>query len=293
MDESRLRHPLERPIVLASFLVNVLLLAAAIYLVKYGGNWLEAHPILATYAKELQTLAGAMLFSPLALAFLRNTRRAAIRANSARLSSEQFPEVHSVLERFCAALGMHPAPELYLWEDAPDYSNAGTAWKTHYIVLKPKPLLKDMSAGRDVYEFLIGRELGRIRLGHTRWWDELLTTYIVKIPLLRNPLLQVRMLSQDRYGARLASSSLRALAIYATGPGHIEHVNLAAFARQALVPRTFWQVASGLVRSQPHLWLRIQSLSKAGLLEPGREAPRDSARRNPGGTPIDDRTVRV
>ena len=193
---------------LGSFLVNVLLFAGAILLVKYGGDWLEARPILAKYAKELQTLAGAMLFSPVAIVFLRNTRRAKIRANSARVSSDQFPEIHAVLEQFCAALGVHPAPELYVWEDAPDFSSAGSAWKTHYIVLKPKPLLKDLSAGRDIIEFLIGRELGRIRLGHTRWWDELLTTYVVKIPVLRNPLLQVRMLSQDRYGARLASSAV-------------------------------------------------------------------------------------
>ena len=293
MDESRLRHPLERPIVIASFLVNVLLFAGAILLVKYGGDWLEGRPLLAKYATELKTLAGAMLFSPVAIVFLRNTRRAKIRANSARVSSEQFPEIHAVLERFCATLGVHPAPELYVWEDAPDFSTASSAWKTHYIVLKTKPLLKDLSAGRDIIEFLIGRELGRIRLGHTRWWDELLTTYVVKIPVLRNPLLQVRMLSQDRYGARLASSSLRGLVLSATGPGLIDQTNLAAFARDARGYRSFWQVAAGLTRSQPHLARRIQALTNAGLLEPGREAPRDSARRNLGGAPADERPARV
>lgn len=278
---------------LASFVVNVMLLVGAILLIKYGGDWLETRPLLNRYATELKTLAGAMLFSPVALVFLRNTRRAATRANSTRVSSEQFPEIHAVLERFCAALGVHPAPELYVWEDASEYSSAGSAWKSHYIVLKPKLLLRDLSAGRDIFEFLIGRELGRIRLGHTRWWDELLTTYVVKIPLLRNPLLQVRTLSHDRYGARLASSALRGLVIHATGPGLVEQTNLAAFARDARGYRGFWQMASGLIRSQPHLALRVRALTKAGLLEPGREAPRDSARRNLGGAPIDDRPARV
>jgi hypothetical protein len=293
MDESRLRHRWERPIVLGSFLLNVLLFAGAILLLKYGGDWLDARPLLAKYTKELQTLAGAMLFAPVINVFLRNTRRAKIRANAARVSSEQFPEIHAVLERFSAALGVHPVPELYVWEDAPDFSTASSAWKTHYIVLKPKPLLKDLSAGRDIIEFLVGRELGRIRLGHTRWWDELLTTYVVKIPVLRNPLLQVRMLSQDRYGARLASSALRGLVLHATGPGLIEQTNLPAFARDARASRSFWQMASALSRPHPHLALRIQALSNAGLLEPGREPPRDAATRSLGGAPLENRTARV
>lgn len=289
MDESRLRHPLERPITLASFLINVLLFAAAILLVKYGGDWLQAHPVLAKYSKELQTLAGAMLFSPVAVAFLRNTRRAAIRANAARVAADQFPEILAVLDQQCAALGVHPAPELYVWDDAPDSSSASSAWKTHYIVIKAKPVPKDLSAGRDIIEFMVGRELGRIRLGHTRWWDELLTTYVVKIPILRNPLLQIRMLSQDRYGARLASSALRGLVMHATGPGLIDQTNLAAFVRQARASRSFWQAVAGLIRSQPHLALRIRALSNAGFLEPGRE----SASRSLGGATRENRTARV
>jgi hypothetical protein len=293
MDESGLRHPAERPIVIASVLMNALLLVGAILLLKYGSDWLDAHPRLNEYATELKTLAGAMLFSPVALVFLRNTRRAAVRANSVRVSAEQFPEIHAVLERFCAALGVHPAPELYVWEDAPELSSASSAWKAHYIVLKAKPLLRDLSAGRDIIEFLVGRELGRIRLGHTRWWDELLTTYVVKIPLLRNPLFHVRTLSHDRYGARLASSAMRGLGIYSTGPGQIDNTNMAAFAREMRAYRGLWQMVAGLIRSQPHVALRIRALSKAGFLEPGRESPRDNARRGPGGVPRDDRPARV
>jgi hypothetical protein len=54
IDEARLRHPYERAIFAATVVVNLALLATAIYLTAYGSEWLEAHPRLAKYAEELR-----------------------------------------------------------------------------------------------------------------------------------------------------------------------------------------------------------------------------------------------
>jgi hypothetical protein len=43
-DESRLRHPKERPVFIATVLLNLALVAGAVALGLYGGDWLERHP---------------------------------------------------------------------------------------------------------------------------------------------------------------------------------------------------------------------------------------------------------
>ena len=61
----------------------------AVYLIRHQSDWLEAHTRLAKRIPDLRVLAFGLLAAPPALVFLRNRRRAAINANSVRLSSTQ------------------------------------------------------------------------------------------------------------------------------------------------------------------------------------------------------------
>ena len=72
-------------------------------------------------------------------------------------------------------------------------------------------MLQPDSPISDAIAFNIGREVGRIRLKHTEWWDELLISYIVRIPVLRTPLMHLRAYSADRYGAFLEPGGIRGL----------------------------------------------------------------------------------
>ena len=65
----------------------------------------------------------------------------------------------------------------------------------------------------DAMAFILGRELGRIRLGYTRLWKEILLTYVLRIPYLNIPITRVRTYSCDRYGAFLAPAGVRGLII--------------------------------------------------------------------------------
>ena len=77
-------------------------------------------------------------------------------------------------------------PALYIADQANGISEAFAAWHHQFIVIRPVYFIVPLEEVRPIYEFEIGRELGRIRLGHTRWWEELLVAYVVKLPLLRN-----------------------------------------------------------------------------------------------------------
>jgi hypothetical protein len=264
-DESRLRHPTERPIFILSVLLNVAIVGAAVALVV--SEWLELHPRLAKYANELVPTATAVILAPFILTFTRNQRHAVVRANSVQLSRTQIPEIYDEFARMCATLGVSPPPELYVSEDAIDApSGAYSSWHVDYVVLDVKFLESKLNEVRGVYRFFLGRELGRIRLGHTRWIDEILLAYVVRIPVLRNPLMHARTYSHDRYAASLAPDSIRGLVVEASGRHMLKRMDVDAFLRQALAVHGLWARAASMAGGLPRVAYRVQELDRAGLL---------------------------
>jgi len=274
IDESRLRHPYEHAIFVGTVLVNLALMAGAIYITAYGSHWLERYPNLAKWADALRAAAVLAILSPPMLVVLRNTRRAIVTGSALPLSHAQLPEIHAAFERFCETLGMRPAPELYLAEDAIEQiSNSYSTWRGDYVVLRPKFLESDLAEVRDVYEFFLARELGRIRLGHTRWWDELLLSYVVRIPFLRNPLAHARTYSHDRYALALAPGSVRGLVVQASGRHMLKRISVRLYLQQSINFGGFWVRVASLTRRQPHVAMRVRRLYEAGLLDLDGAAP--------------------
>ncbi len=209
IDESRLRHRRERPIFFVSVVINLALMGLALYLVTYGSDWLKRFPRLAERAENVRGLALAAVLAIPTLPLMRNLRRAHVRGHSIQVSSHQLPNIHAKLVQQCGMIGM-PVPELYVSDEAIKEDARGySAWKCDYIVLSTKYLDRDLQGSREVIAFLLGRELGRIRLGQAAWWDEMLLAYIVLVPVLRRPLRRIRAYSRDRYGAVLAPEGLK------------------------------------------------------------------------------------
>src|SRR6185369_1690620 len=103
------------------------------------------------------------------------TRRAQIAGNSIRVSEHQFPGLQAILVHHCERLGVEPQPELYFSDCAVKAASSSfSAWKRDYIVLGSAFLDPDIHKMDDVLSFLIGREIGRIRLGHTSVLNDLL-----------------------------------------------------------------------------------------------------------------------
>jgi hypothetical protein len=270
-EESELRRSSDRTIYVVTVLVNLALFVLAILVIEHGSAWLNQYPRLAKRAQDVRALALALLAAPPALVFLRHRRRANAAGNGVRLSSRQLPELYDTLLRYCARLGQQEIPALYIAEQAKGYSEAFAAWHHEFIVIRPVFLIAPLEEVRPIYEFWIGRELGRIRLGHTRWWEELLVAYVVKLPLLRNPLLHARTYAYDRYAAWLAPDSVRGLVVFASGRQLLKLVDVPEFVAQAESTRGFWPWLSNLTRSEPHVTFRLRALMDAGLFP--RESP--------------------
>jgi len=269
--EADLRRRSDTVVFVASVLVNLALFLLAILLIEHGSAWLDQYPRLAKRAQDVRALAIALLAAPPALVFLRHRRRSLAAGNGLRLSDKQLPDLYRTLVRYCDRLGQREIPSLYIAEPAKGYSEAFAAWHHEFIVIRPVYFIAPLEEVRPIYEFWIGRELGRIRLGHTRWWEELLVAYVVKLPLLRNPLLHARTYAYDRYGAYLAPDSIRGLIVFASGRQILKLVDVPAFVAQAESHRGFWPWLSNLTRSEPHVTFRLRALMDAGLF------PRESA----------------
>jgi len=261
-----LRHPWEPAIFMGTVVMNIFLFVAALGLITYGSVYLETHPRLKKYASSFETLGTAALLGLLSLPVVRNLRYANAAGNAIRLSVEQIPEFHSVLQQHCARVGI-PVPELLFSDRAKEPAHGYTSWNRRFVILGTQLIDTNPSHGLNAVSFLLGREVGRFHLKQAEWWDELVLSYTSHIPVLRAPLRRVRAYSRDRYGAWLAPNGLNALVMLAAGRRHAPTIDLDVYLRQVHEPRTLLDSMSELASEEPHISNRIRALVDAGLLE--------------------------
>jgi hypothetical protein len=265
VDESKLRHPTERPIFLATVALNFLLMAVAIALTFYQPTWVIHHILLDKYISILRVIAITALIGIPLVVLNRNRRESAIRGNSVRLSEKQFPEVYAILKDHCRRLGMTEVPELFLTAGgiAP-FSVTYSSWRENYIVLHQ--VLFDIveSKSIDVVMFTLAHELGAIRLNQTALWNEMLLTYVSAIKWLRNPLERARTYSRDRYGAALSPTGFRGLLINAVGRRLMDDVDIPDYLAQASSYGGFWSGINAFFEPKPQVFNRLKELKAAG-----------------------------
>ena len=283
VSEENLRHPQDRLVFIASVVLNLALMAAAVYLVANAPDWLTSHPVLRKPLEHIRTLAIIAIFALPAAVIIRNERRVSIRGNSIRLSRDQFASLYDRLQSHCAKLGLTTAPELYITNSAiREPAQAFSSWKRDYIVMNQSIVDLALESGGDVMAFILGRELGRIRLGYTRLWTEILLTYVLRIPYLNIPITRVRTYSCDRYGAFLAPNGVRGLVIAVSGRRLLQNVNVEDYIKQAVPHEGLWSRIGSTVTEKPPVLYRLQALYDAGLLDRAQDLTRFHQRTSTG-----------
>ena len=179
-------------------------------------------------------------------------------------------------------LGIDEVPELYIsrsveWP-AVAYSVFGGR---SIIVLRAELFAKHWVESIDALAFVIAGALGSIRLGHTRWWVELLTGYARRVPGLRTPLLMKWAFSRDRCAAYAVPDGVRGLLLEAVGKDVGPDVDVAAFVRQAERAAGVWELVAALHQKSPELTVRARALYAAGLLDWARDITRRGASLSP------------
>jgi len=276
-DLSALRHPLERMLFRFYVLLNIMILSAALYLAWQGTEWLSGHPLWNQYHLQIRALAMAIVLAPPAVTFRRNTRHARMLGNSIVVSPNQAAALYQMLLHQCERIGMNPPPDLMFSDCAiHEPSHAYQSWNRSYIVLGTTFMQPSLNSLLPVFAFLLGRELGRLRLGHESWLSDLLLSYTKSAPLLINPLMRVFTYSEDRWGAFLAPAGVTGIIAMAAGRRMLPDVNVDDYLRKVRKDRGLWAFINDWTSEKPTLAHRILALADASLIS--LQAPQRSSR---------------
>jgi Zn-dependent protease with chaperone function len=169
----RLRHPAELPFFIFMAFLNLVII----------GLIVQAAVMLPVLPERLQdtgwatavrsALIGLLLLVP-ALIVVRETQRAAVRGTAVELSPRQYPELYQTADAFARRLGLRRRPQIYLG-NGNGALNAFAAQATghDYVVLSNELFVNLYHNNRDGLRFILGHELGHIRLHHVSLWYQL------------------------------------------------------------------------------------------------------------------------
>jgi Zn-dependent protease with chaperone function len=260
-----LRHPAELPFYLFLVVLNIMIV---VLILRFAA-------VLPFVPQQLQqtgwalTIRGALLslllFVP-GLVVLREIQRASVRASAVELSRSQFPEIYGTAAEFAAMLRLRRLPQLYLTNgNGALNAFAAQAAGHDYVVLSNELFVNLRERNRDGLAFILGHELGHIRLHHVSFWYQLSVAYSQLIPLLGPALSRLREYSCDRHGAHLSPRGATGLVLLASGRYTETEVDIEELVRQGRSLRGVWVGLAQLPRSHPFTVRRLERLCDLGL----------------------------
>jgi Zn-dependent protease with chaperone function len=171
---------------------------------------------------------------------VRETQRASVRGSAVQLSQSQFPDLYRTAEDFAHKLRLRRRPEIFV-ANGNGALNAFAAQATgyDYVVVSNELFANLYNRNRDGLRFILGHELGHIRLHHVSLWYQLAVAYPQRVPLLGPALSRLREYSCDRHGAYLSRWAPRGMVLLASGRYTQTDVDLDELVRQGRKLRGF------------------------------------------------------
>ncbi|HEU4425393.1 MAG TPA: M48 family metallopeptidase [Pilimelia sp.] len=270
---SKLRHPAEMPFFVFMVILNVIIVVAILQAAVMLPFLPERYHDSGWAVAIRGALIGLLLLVP-ALIIIRETQRAAVRGTAVELSPAQYGELYRTADDFARRLGLRRRPQIYL-ANGNGTLNAFAAQATghDYVVLANELFVNLYDNNRDGLRFILGHELGHVRLHHVSLWYTLAVAYSERIPLLGPALSRLREYSCDRHGAFLSPLGETGLILLASGRHTQTDVDVEQLLHQGRQLRGFWVELAQLPRSHPFTVRRLERLYRVGLFHsPTRQA---------------------
>ena len=264
-----LRHPAENPMFILMVVLNFAILAV---LIDFLASAALIPPALrgTNWEATWRAVAGAIILVAPAIMVVRQVQRASIRGTAVRLSRTQFPDLYASVDDFAATLGVKPTPAVFL-SNGNGTLNAFAAqsgWTNNYVVLSNELFANLRNDNREGTRFILGHEIGHIRLHHVALWYSLVLCYSQLIPVLGPTLSRLREYSCDRNGAALEPKGELGLILLTAGRYAADNVQASELVDQGRHLGGFWVGISQLPRSHPWTVRRIWRLHQLGLFGP-------------------------
>jgi Zn-dependent protease with chaperone function len=274
MNSEQLRSPYEIPLYVFSVLVNLIIIALILVGALLLGylNALAGEPLSGPAVDAIRVAFLALLLLVPGLVVYRQITRAGTRGSAVRLSPRQFPDIYAVKDDFARRLNLRRDPEIYLMSgNGALNAFAASTFGYDFVVIHSELFSNTYERNKDALAFIVGHELGHLRLGHTRLWYQLSTAYVDRVPLLGGFLSRAREFSCDRHGAYLAPRGEEGLVLLAAGRYVYKEVDVGELLEQAQRFQGFWPVVAQLPQSHPFTVRRLKVLYDAGFFEASAE----------------------
>lgn len=205
------------------------------------------------------------------------------RASGVQVTPEQFGQVHAEWADMARKLGFEKIPELYIQNGngalnafatcLPGYREFGVI----YSDILERTLAEN---DPDTLRFILGHELGHIRLRHVAWWYHLLS-FAAKLPglnyLIGLPLSRAREYGCDKIGLELSGDrDCKGLMMLAAGKHLYRQVDMAAYENNHIHNGGFWAGVHNFFIDHPVISWRIAALRQnrhGDLLWPSQHKP--------------------
>jgi Zn-dependent protease with chaperone function len=263
--QPKLRHPTENALYVLCVILNLLILAALIELVVFV--W--THPSLLdnqVLTDTALTILIGLILLPLAYVVYRNLTRASVRGSAVLVSKEQFPEFAAVRDTFAQQLRLRRVPEVYVSNGNGQLNAfAASAFRVDFVVLHSELFANLYQNNREGLSFILGHEMGHIRLHHTDLWFQLSLAFIRLVPLIPGFHSRACEYSSDRHGAFVEPHGEQGLVLLTAGRYVYRDVDVDNLLYQAAHVRGFWAELAQLTQSHPLTVWRLKKLYDIGL----------------------------
>src|SRR5215204_4849258 len=187
MNSIQLRNPYEIPLYILSVLVNLLIISFILIGALLLGylNVSVGEPLSGPAVDAIRVAFLALLLLVPGLVVYRQLTRAGTRGSAVRLSPRQFPDIYAVKDDFARRLNLRRDPEIYVMSgNGALNAFAASTFGYDFVVIHSELFSNTYEKNKEALSFIIGHELGHLRLGHTRLWYQLSTAYVDRVPLL-------------------------------------------------------------------------------------------------------------
>ena len=203
--------------------------------------------------------------------FAQSALIAHIKGNGVELSETQFPDLHKQFTTCCDRLQMKTHPQAYILNGNGGLNAFATKFLGTQFVVLMSDVVDAMDKHADGVRFYIGHELGHLRMKH-------LSGHLLRWPALWLPLIgaaysRARETTCDRHGLACSGSpegAARALAALSAGVERWEHLNVAAYLKQADHSSRFWMSFHELIAGYPWLTKRAARVMDTSAKMPQR-----------------------
>ena len=183
-----------------------------------------------------------------------------IRGNAVKVSSRQFPEIHSLVEEHSRRLGMEP-PDVFILQAGGLLNAFATRFLgRNFVILYSDVLALATEQGERAVSFVVAHELGHVRRKHMTRRSLLYPSMV--FPFLGSAYSRACEYTCDRYGNALQpDGGIDGLLVLAAGRDLYSKVSAEEFSRQRETETGFFVRFSEMVSTHPNLTKRVAAVA--------------------------------